>query len=147
MKLRSRSPYLWRAFSMALVTTALLITPALGWQNGAVATRPASALSSAEREAAAHVKVGTIRDVARTQASKEMQGRGTPTPGGERAARYIAERFAKIGLKPLGDAGGYLQAIKFRSSQVLPESVIKTGDTSLKLGQDFIVAPPYVTES
>ncbi|HEX8650963.1 MAG TPA: M20/M25/M40 family metallo-hydrolase [Pyrinomonadaceae bacterium] len=147
MKLRSRSPFLWRAFSVALVTTALLVAPVHGWQDGAVATKAVSTLTAPEREASARVRVETIREVTSRLASDEMQGRGTATPGGEKAARYLAERFAKLGLKPLGDAGTYLQAIKFRSSQMLPESSIKTGDVSLKLGQDFIVAPPYLTES
>ena len=147
MKLRSRSPFLWRAFSVALVTTSLLVAPALGWQDGSVATKAVSTLTASEREASARVSAETIREVTSQLASDEMQGRGTATPGGEKAARYLAERFAKLGLKPLGDAGTYLQAIKFRSSQMLPQSAVKTGDVSLKLGQDFIVAPPYLTES
>jgi hypothetical protein len=133
--------------SVALITASLLATPALGWQDGAVATKPAATLTASEREAAASVKAETIREVTSALSSEEMQGRGTATPGGAKAAQYIADRFAKLGLKPLGDAGTYLQAIKFRSSQILPESAIKTGDTSLKLGQDFIVAPPYTNAS
>jgi Peptidase family M28 len=75
-----------------------------------------------------------------------MEGRGTAQPGGERAAKYIADRFAKLGLKPLGDAGSYLQAIPFKSTQPLAESTVKAGDSALAFGTEFIPAPPYTAE-
>jgi hypothetical protein len=78
--------------------------------------------------------------------AKEMEGRGTAQPGGERAAKYIADRFAKLGLKPLGDAGTFLQAIKFSSTLPLSESSFKVGDAALKFGTEFIPAPPYMSE-
>jgi hypothetical protein len=43
-------------------------------------------------------------------AAPEMEGRGSGTGGGDRAARYIADRLAALGLRPGGDDGGYLQA-------------------------------------
>jgi hypothetical protein len=42
-------------------------------------------------------------------AAPEMEGRGSGTPGADRAAAYIAAEFARAGLKPAGDGGGYLQ--------------------------------------
>jgi hypothetical protein len=39
----------------------------------------------------------------------EMEGRGSGTPGGDRAARYIAAELARIGLRPGGDAGTFFQ--------------------------------------
>jgi hypothetical protein len=146
MRLHSRPRFTWRALPAALLVTALLVPPAFGGQAPGAAAKPAATLSAAEREAAARVKAETIREVTTRLASKEMEGRGTGQPGADRAARYIADRFAKLGLKPLGDAGAYLQAIKFRDSQVLPESSVKAGDAMLKLGDDFVLAPPYGTE-
>ena len=40
----------------------------------------------------------------------EMDGRGSGTPGAERAARHIADLFRAAGLRPGGDGGTYLQA-------------------------------------
>ncbi len=37
----------------------------------------------------------------------EMEGRGSGTPGGDRAARYIAEVLARAGLRPGGDGGTF----------------------------------------
>jgi hypothetical protein len=51
-----------------------------------------------------------------------MQGRGTVQPGGDRAADYLATRFHKLGLKPRGDNGSYLQKIDFREERLAPET-------------------------
>ena len=39
----------------------------------------------------------------------EMEGRGSGTPGGDRAARYIADVLARAGLRPGGDGGTFVQ--------------------------------------
>jgi hypothetical protein len=157
MKSLSSSNYLRRQLLSALLAIALLSTSAPAWQQAATSTKTASAagvatskaaatLTDSERKAAARVKLETIRDVTTTLSSKEFEGRGTAQPGGDRAAQYLADRFAKLGLKPGGDNGTYLQAIKFRSAQVLPESSIKVGDAELVHGVDYVVAPPYTSE-
>jgi hypothetical protein len=123
-----------------------LVAPTVFGQAQAVATKSAAALTSAEQKAAALVRVETIREVTTALSDKGMEGRGTAQPGGDRAAKYIADRFSKLGLKPLGDAGSYLQAINFKSTQVMPESVVKAGDATLAFGTEFVPAPPYISE-
>ncbi|MGH9903510.1 MAG: M28 family peptidase, partial [Pyrinomonadaceae bacterium] len=88
----------------------------------------------------------TIREATVALSSNEMQGRGTAQPGADRAARYLADQFAKLGLKPRGDASTYLQAINFKITQVMPESSVKAGDATLKHGEDFVVPPPYTSD-
>lgn len=135
----TRSRYNLGSRLTALVLSALLIAPAVAaWQQPATAT-----LSSAERELAASVKVETIREVVEALSADEMQGRGTAQPGGDKAAAYIADRFARLGLKPQGIKNSYLQPIKFRESQLAPETSLKIGNETLKLGPDFVVTPPY----
>jgi peptidase M28-like protein len=157
MKSLSSNNYFRRQLVSALLVIALLSTSALAWQQVATSTqttgaaaaatsKAASTLTAAERKAAARVKLETIREVTTTLSSKEFEGRGTAQPGGDKAARYLADRFAKLGLKPLGDNGTYLQAIKFRSAQVLPESSIKVGDAALVHGVDYVLLPPYTSE-
>src|SRR5262245_13664922 len=48
-------------------------------------------------------------------AAPEMEGRGSGTPGNERAARYIADRLAALGVQPGGDDGTFFQ--RFAVSQ------------------------------
>lgn len=43
--------------------------------------------------------------------SDEMEGRDTGSPGHAKAARLVARRFAKAGLKPAGDNGTWFQEI------------------------------------
>jgi Zn-dependent M28 family amino/carboxypeptidase len=144
MKLLSRSQSqrarVWPALLLAYV---LLLTTAFG-QTAAPQTT--QTLSAAEREASARVKVETLREVTTALADKAMEGRGTGQAGGDRAAKYIADKFAKLGLKPLGDAGGYLQEVRFRSSQIAPETSVKIGDVALKLGDEFVPAPPFTAD-
>jgi peptidase M28-like protein len=145
MKSNPFSTVAWRKLSALLLAIALLTSPVFG-QATAVAPKPAATLTTAEKEASALVKVETIKEVTAALSAKEMEGRGTAQAGGERAAKYLADRFAKLGLKPLGDAGTYLQAIKFSSSQPMPDSSFKVGDAALKFGTEFIPAPPHLSE-
>jgi hypothetical protein len=146
MKLCLRPHLFWRGLSVVLLIAFVLNATSSGWQQAIVAPISASTLTATEREAAASLKADTIRDVTRALASSEMQGRGTAQPGGEKAAQYIAERFATLGLKPLGDKGTYLQTIRFKETRVLPESSLKAGDETLEQGSDFVISPPYSGE-
>lgn len=135
---------LWLA---AILAVTLLSPTVLAFQGAAATAKPAAAkLTSPERKAADQVKLETIREITTTLSSKEFEGRGTAQPGADKAAQYMADRFARLGLKPAGENGGYLQAIKFRSAQVLPDSSVKVGDVTLKHRDDYIVLPPYSSE-
>lgn len=138
---QSQRAHVWPALLLAYV---LLLTTAFG--QTAATTQSTATLSAAEREASARVKVETLREVTTALADKAMEGRGTGQAGGDRAAKYIADKFAKLGLKPLGDAGGYLQAVRFKSSQLTPETSVKVGDAALKLGEDFVPSPPFTAD-
>src|ERR1044071_2116653 len=127
-----------------LLLALSLVTPTASAQQSAAKAAPA--LSKSEREASARIKVETLRDVTNALVSKDMEGRGTGQPGADKAARYIADRFAKIGLKPAGDAGTYLQAIKFKSEQLQPDSSFKAGDTVFNLTDQFVISPPLPVE-
>ena len=42
-------------------------------------------------------------------ADDSMLGRDTPSPGLERAAKYVIAEFQRLGLRPAGDSGTYEQ--------------------------------------
>ena len=81
-----------------LVAIALLSALACGRPPGGpgavTPARAAAPLSAADVEAL----VGAL-------AADSMEGRGTATPGGARAARFIADRMQSYGLVPAGDSG------------------------------------------
>ena len=105
------------------------------------ANTPAPVLSDAEKALSQSVKVSTIKDLTAALSAPEMEGRGTAQPGGEKAAKFIADYFAKLKLKPAGDKGAYLQSIDFKETRFTPETSLKIGDETLQLGRDF--APTY----
>lgn len=145
----SRINFHRRQFLAALLLVSLLSSPAVAWQAGASApaVKATATLTPPELKAANRLKLETIREVTTTLSSNEFEGRGTGQPGADKAARYLADRFAKLGLKPAGENGTYLQSIKFKSTQVLPESSFKIGDVVLKLGEDYLLLPPYTSET
>jgi hypothetical protein len=71
----------------------------------------------------------------------DMDGRGSGTPGAERAARHIADAFRTAGLRPGGDGGGYLQAFTVptgtRLGAVNTLALISPATRSFVLGTDF----------
>ena len=48
-------------------------------------------------------------------ADDSMQGRRAGTPGNVRGNAYIAAELARLGLKPAGDGGGFLQRVPLTS--------------------------------
>jgi hypothetical protein len=136
-----RTSHLKRYISAALLVVFYLSSIALSQQPAAVA--PAAALSPIEQQAVNNLKVETIREVVTTLSADEMEGRGTAQPGGDKAAAYLADRFQKLGLKPLGENNSYYQPIAFKDRKFQPETSIIAGDQTLKMGPDFFVAPPY----
>ncbi|MGH7331823.1 MAG: M20/M25/M40 family metallo-hydrolase [Candidatus Rokuibacteriota bacterium] len=56
-----------------------------------------------------------ILDQVRLLSSPEMEGRGSGTPGGDRAAAHISRVFRDAGLTPGGDGGSFLQVFSVNS--------------------------------
>jgi len=142
---------LWSAILSISLAATVPSASVFAWQQNSSATavatkKPAATLTATERKAAARLKLETIREVTAKLSSPEFEGRGTGQPGADRAAQYLADKFAKLGLKPAGENGTYLQPIKFKSTQVLAETSFKVGDAVLKHGADFVFLPPITSD-
>ncbi len=137
-----------RLFAHLVVACLLLSAVSSANSFSSQSAAPAgTGFSEAERAAAAALSVETINEVTNRLASRDMEGRGTGQPGADRAAKFIADRLAKLGLKPVGDDHSYLQQIKFRVEQALPDSVFKSGESTFAYKRDFVVAPPLPAAS
>ncbi|MEK6281832.1 MAG: M20/M25/M40 family metallo-hydrolase [Acidobacteriota bacterium] len=139
--MKSLQRQIWVQLCTALFSILLLSTSYA--QQPAVAPVGSSTLTVEEQALAARIKVETIKEVTAALSAEEMQGRGTMQPGGDKAASYIASRFAQLQLKPLGNKDSYLQTIKFREIELLPETGFIIGEQALKPGTDFVITPPY----
>ncbi len=60
-------------------------------------------------EAAASITAADIRRQVEILADDSMLGRDTPGPGLERAAAYVIREFHRLGLRPAGDRGTFVQ--------------------------------------
>lgn len=55
------------------------------------------------------IKQADVERIIKTLSADDMQGRGTFTPGIEKAAQFIEAEYKKIGLKPMAGNTGYRQ--------------------------------------
>ena len=92
----------WRPASPRIVFLFVLLLAGCGGGSSHLAVHWSAAVEAllAPADLLRHVEV---------LAAPAMEGRASGTPGGERAAAYIAAEFARAGLKPAGDGGGFLQ--------------------------------------
>lgn len=113
---RSRSTLAALLLALLLTTTAAAPLPRLG-----------------SADLLAHVAALT---------APEMEGRGSGTPGGDRAARYVADVLARAGLRPGGDGGTFFQEFPVAMIPGLgPGSVLEsTGPAAraLDAGHDWL---------
>jgi hypothetical protein len=75
-------------------------------------------------------------------ADDSMRGRDTPSPELDKAAAYIAREYKRLGLKPAGGNGGFLQRYSLDRVQVVAESSVAFvhgagEDITLRHGSDF----------
>jgi len=72
-----------------------------------------------------------------------FEGRGTGSTGGYLAANYLAQEFAKLNLKPLGNNGTFYQYIPFHASKALKSSNLilysESEQTKLVLNEDYLL--------
>jgi hypothetical protein len=84
----------------------------------------------------------TMRSVSRYLSADELRGRATGSDGEHRAASYLANQCARMGLAPMS-SNGYFQPVPLVEAAIVPESttVRITGpgvDTTFTYHEDFI---------
>ena len=78
-------------------------------------------------------------------ASDGLEGRDVGSPGFEKAATYVEERFREIGLKP-GGVSGYRQPVKFEARALVPDqtklTLVRNGEGQpLTPGDEATLSP------
>lgn len=77
--------------------------------------------------------------------SDEMEGRDTGSPGYERAAAVVAERFAAAGLEPLGDNGSWFQDVPMEEVAIT-QARFSVGGRELRFLHDITGSPGSASE-
>lgn len=72
-------------------------------------------------------------------ASDALEGRRAPSRGLDAAAAFLASHLARLGLRPAGDDGTYLQSIGLTRRRVdLDKSTLAVGTRTLVQGDDYL---------
>ena len=121
-RLKFRLPLGFSALTLGLIVLASL---------SAGTEEPAKREFRATEELSRHV---------RFLSSEELTGRGVDTPGIKLARDYIAAEFAKSGLQPGGDKGGFLQTfdVAVGVTVVQPSTFAFSSDSPLELNEQWI---------
>jgi Zn-dependent M28 family amino/carboxypeptidase len=72
-------------------------------------------------------------------ASDALNGRGSGTRDEWIAATYIASQFRLWGLEPMGDDGGYVQAIEMAGVEATVPPVLRAGNHAWTHGKEMVV--------
>ncbi|MBO0939996.1 M28 family peptidase [Fibrella sp. HMF5335] len=132
-RLIHRLPH-YGAAALALLATQ---TPSLAQKpakRATVAVSPSSTASPEEK-----LTKSELENHLRFIASDELQGRRTGSPGNMIAARYLAEQFRMLGLKPAGDNDSYYQRVDLQFSKPVTSGIIRVGSDTLNVGKQFVV--------
>jgi hypothetical protein len=105
--------------------------------------RPAALLLALAAAAAADpgIRGDALLEHVKRLSSDELEGRGSGTPGEEKATCYVAERFQALGLLPMGEGGTFFQDVAMPGeSQPGPGSrfEVEGRDVALAPGSDFL---------
>jgi len=77
-------------------------------------------------------------------ADDSMRGRDTPSPELDKVAEYIGREYRRLGLKPGGDRGTFIQRYSLDRLQVVAESSVAFvhggADVTFSYGTDFVFA-------
>ena len=92
------------------------------------------------------VSASRLEEHIRYLASDRLAGRGTGTPGYDSAARYVADRFAELGLDSTGTSG-YFQPVPFRHARAADGSALvligRSGRRTMTPYRDYAPGPNF----
>ena len=127
-----------RAHWRTAFATLLLGVLACNFTNPRHARADVPANPSPDKTNAADFKIDA-RQTLTYLASDELEGRGVGTIGLDKAADRISDDFHKLGLEPVRGFSNYFQPFKMTTAVVPdPKTSLAMGDTTYKMGKDFI---------
>lgn len=84
------------------------------------------------------IQEGLLKAHIQALASDEMEGRAPSTPGGQRAADYIAAELKAIGVEPAGEDGSYFQPVPIVESVVNANFTLSVPGRTYRYSQDIV---------
>ena len=96
-------------------------------------------LSGRSRSAAGIISDASVRGHMEFFASDAMNGRGSGTRDEWIAATYIASQLRRWGVEPLGDEGGFVQAVEVARTQVNAPPILTAQGLRFTHGKEILV--------
>ena len=115
---------------MRMIRAGLALVSALGVATTLTAQRTSTALSAAD-----------LRTRLTAFAHDSMMGRAPGDAGNFKASAYVAAEFARLGLTPAGDDGGWFQVVPFWRRTVDRRDTIRVDGYAARLGVDYAPYP------
>jgi hypothetical protein len=84
------------------------------------------------------ISAGDLKARLSILADDSMEGREAGTRGDVKATDYIAAEARRIGLKPVGDSGGWFQTVPIVVRQISKETGLEVDDTAYSPLTDFL---------
>ena len=127
-------------YRVAALCLVLCTTIAFAQKNSSKTSAPGSTTK---------ISPDALRGHVRFLSDDLLEGRGTATRGHEIAAKYVADEFEAMGLKPGGDQGTFFQRVPFLQAIFQPaqSSVVITGNDSaqtLRHEDDYLTSGDYL---
>ncbi len=123
-------------------THAVLLLPLVAACGGGAAGKPAE-VPSPRAATAASISAADLRNRISIFAADSMQGRRTGTPGNVRGNAYIASELKRLGLRPAGDSGTFLQRLPLTSYAINPDqATLRAGPNTLEAFKDYYAYQP-----
>ncbi len=117
------------------LAAALPLAALLGCSSQPAAPPPAAVPAG---PALSEITTASLVEHVRTLSSDEFEGRAPATPGGERAAEYLASQLKALGLEPAGDDGTYFQQVPIVEAVVDPSFTLSVPGASYRFLQDVV---------
>ncbi len=87
----------------------------------------------------AEISAGDLRGRVGILADDSMRGRAVGSPGAAAASRYLAAEAARLGLRPAGDAGTFLQRVPLARRRTGVDAAVETSAGSRALSLDDLL--------
>ena len=133
-----------RFVSISLLAAALALA-ACGGDRPATDTGADASTGTAAttHEFSPEINEADFREMVRTMASDEFEGRAPGSPGGEKTVEYISAQYERIGLQPAGENGGWYQTVPMVQTTASDATVLKLdgagGERELAFGTEMMI--------
>jgi len=122
---------------MRTAVVAVILLSLVGC-NSTPPVAPAPAVTPATGPAEQEIQEAPLKSHLQALSADDMEGRAPSTPGGTRAAEYLANQLKTLGVEPGGENGGYFQQVPIVESIVDRSFTLSVPGTTYKYFDDVV---------